>query len=448
MRSLSARLLVAVSILLLIALSITALILDQIFRTAAEEATEERLNTQLILLMSSADIDEQGQLEMPEVLPEARFMAPGSGLFGFVSGPDGLYWKSLSAVGIISPDVNDSVTGQNTFKKITFDDKDYFQNSIAIEWEISGNTYKSFVFTTAESLEPYSLQLKQFRTRLFSWFAFLIACIVFAQALLMRWVLKPLRKIAHEVMEIDHGKRDLLSHDYPSELLGVTTNTNALIQAERSRMERYQSTLGNLAHSLKTPLAVIHTSTEKADTDKELIRRQVKIMNDIVGYQLKRAATVGQITLGREPILVEPVINDLIAALSKVYFDKGLQFTCNIQADLLFYGDRGDLTEVIGNLLDNAAKWSRTHVSIQASKIETGLKRYGLHLVVEDDGKGIDEEQKLMIMKRGQRADESIPGYGIGLAIIKEVVQSYQGTIVIEDSKLGGARFEIRLPII
>ena len=95
MRSLSARLLVAVSILLLIALSVTALILDQIFRTAAEEATEERLNTQLILLMSSADIDEQGQLEMPEVLPEGRFMAPGSGLFGFVSGPDGLYWKSL-----------------------------------------------------------------------------------------------------------------------------------------------------------------------------------------------------------------------------------------------------------------------------------------------------------------------------------------------------------------
>lgn len=446
MRSLSARLLVAISILLLIALSLTAVILDRIFRNAAQEATVDRLNSYLILLMSSADIDETGQLRIPEVLQEARFMNPGSGLLGFVTDPGGLLWKSVSAVGEISPVVSDTMVDQSTFTKISYAQNDYYQSSIAIEWEVDSDTYKSFVFTTAESLEPYYAQLTQFRTRLFSWFAFLIVCIVFAQALLMRWVLRPLRKIANEVSEIDHGQRDLLSDDYPSELLGLTINTNALIQAERSRMQRYRNTLGNLAHSLKTPLAVIQTATEKEQADKSVIRKQVKSMNDIVGYQLKRAATVGQLTLGQDPINVQSVVSDIITALEKVYFDKQLRFEQDIQTGLLFYGDRGDLTEVLGNLLDNAAKWTNSVVRISAKKISDHKKRSGLLLVVEDNGQGIEESELARILKRGQRADESTPGHGIGLAIIKEVVISYQGEIAIELSPLGGAKFTISLP--
>lgn len=460
MRSLSARLLVAVSILLLIALSFTAIILDRIFRNAALEATAERLNAQVILLMSSADIDAQGQLQMPDLLPEARFMTPDSGLLGFVGNSSGMLWKSDSAVGLNENsarpvlEVDQENTQNKPLKKTSIEQKEYFRSSMSVEWEVSndeGNdgvkdNFQTFIFSAAESTRPFNAQLNEFRVRLFSWFAFLIVCLLISQAALMRWVLKPLRKIANEVSEIDQGQRNTLSQDYPSELLGLTSNTNALIKAERSRLERYQNTLGNLAHSLKTPLAVIQTATEQQQTDNSVIQKQVKSMNDIVSYQLKRAATVGQATLGREPIKVAPVLNDILGALKKVYFDKQITFNHRVGSNVLFYGARGDLTEVLGNLLDNASKWCEHQVSISINYIDAEKVRSGLIITVEDDGAGINESERARILKRGQRADENTPGHGIGLAIIGEVVHSYQGDIKVEKSSFGGARFIITLP--
>ncbi len=441
MRSLSARLLIALSILLIIALTITAVILDGVFRRAAEDSTAERLNTQLILLMSSAEISSEGLFSMPEILPEARFMTPGSGLLGFVSDDQNQIWKSESAVGILDAKFDNNPIGQNAFSQRSYGEQDYFQQSLGVEWEIDTNKYQSFVFTTAESLGPYYSQLKTFRTRIFSWFAFLVICLVAIQASLMRWILMPLRKIANEVSEIDQGQRDLLSADYPSELQGVTNNTNSLIKAERSRMERYQNTLGNLAHSLKTPLAVIQTTTESKNANKEVILNQVKVMNDIVGYQLKRAATVGQVTLGREAVNVLNLSEDIIAALKKVYADKNISFENTIKADVLFYGDKGDLTEVLGNLLDNASKWSKSIVKLSAISLAQNEQRSGLKIVIEDDGKGVNDSQKSNIMQRGKRADENTPGHGIGLSVVKEITQSYQGELQICDSYLGGAKF-------
>ena len=441
MRSLSARLLIALSILLIIALTVTAIILDRVFQQAAEDSTAQRLNTQLILLMSSAEIDAEGQFSMPELLPEARFMTPDSGLMGFVNDNKKQIWKSESALGMQNAKFENTPSGQNQFSKRNYNQQEYFQQSLSVEWEIDTNKYQTLVFTAAESLEPYYAQLKTFRTRIFSWFAFLVVCLVTVQASLMRWILKPLRKIANEVSEIDQGKRNLLSDDYPSELQGVTINTNALIKAERSRMKRYQNTLGNLAHSLKTPLAVIQTTAETNPNKKEVILEQVKVMNDIVGYQLKRAATVGQVTLGREAVYVYQLTEDIIGALRKVYADKGISFENTVKGDILFYGDKGDLTEVIGNLLDNAAKWSKSKVLISANSLALNDKRSGLKLIIEDDGKGVDDSQKSSIMQRGKRADENTPGHGIGLSVVKEITQSYQGELQIDNSLLGGAKF-------
>jgi len=441
MRSLSARLLTALSITLIIALTITAVILDRVFRRSAEESTAQRLNTQLILLMSSAEIDAEGGLSMPDILPEARFMTPGSGLLGFVSNTQEQIWKSQSAVGMQDVQFENNPIGQNAFQKKSYNQQDYFQQSQGVEWEIDTDTYQSFVFTTAESLDPYYTQLKKFRTRMFSWFALLVASLVAIQGFLTRWILKPLRQIANEVSEIDQGERNLLSPDYPTELLGVTINTNALIKAERSRMERYQNTLGNLAHSLKTPLAVIQTSTEANENNKDIILNQVKAMNDIVGYQLKRAATVGSVTLGREPVNVLKLSLDIISALKKVYADKNISFDNTVKHDVLFYGDKGDLTEVLGNLLENAAKWSTSKIKITAQALAQNKKRTGLQITIEDDGNGVSNSQKSIIMQRGKRADETTPGHGIGLSIVKEITQSYQGELQISQSALGGAKF-------
>jgi len=460
MRSLSARLLLSISALLLIFFSITALVLDKVFRDAAEDSTAALLEIQRNSLLTAMELDDQDQLLLPEMLSEARFSNPGSGLLGFIaetvrteSGEleNQLVWKSPSALGIDEPDLPILSVGSSYLHQANYANESYYQENFVVEWDDSSEVdgeHKShiFVISVAQSMEAYKKQLNSFRTRLFSWFAGLIAIMLLTIGALMRWVLQPLRRVEKEVSEIDSGERDVLSDDYPTELVGVARNTNALIRAERSRLERYRNTLGNLAHSLKTPLAIIKTSTEKEQVDKQQIQNQIKQMDDIVGYQLKRAAAAGT-TLGRDVINVKDVADSIVGAMTKVHFDKGIEFDRQISADLVFHGDKGDLTELLGNLIDNACKWchAKVRINIQALSKE---KRSGICIEIEDDGQGIAEEVRERILKRGQRADENTPGHGIGLAIAKEIVLSYEGSLDITDSGLGGAKFLIQLPTV
>jgi len=458
MRSLSARLLFSISILLLIFFTITALVLDRVFRTAAEESTADLLEIQRNGLLTVIEFDENDQLTLPAMLSEPRFSNPGSGLVGFIAEtvrlPSGelenqLVWKSQSAIGIEAPNLPILATGNSHLQQVDYLDEPFYQENFAVEWDDSAEVegeHKShiFVISVAQSMEAYNARLKSFRTRLFSWFAVLIGIMLISIAALMRWVLQPLRRVEEEVSEIDSGQRDLLSDDYPTELVGMARNTNTLIRAERSRLERYRNTLGNLAHSLKTPLAIIKTSTEKQTVDKEVIQNQIQQMNEIVGYQLKRAAAAGT-SLGRDPINVKHIADGIIGAMEKVHFDKAVNIESTLDDELMFYGDKGDLTELLGNLLDNACKWCKKQVFISVETLSE-KERSGLCIKVEDDGKGIDKSLREKILKRGQRADENTPGHGIGLAIAKEIVLSYEGTLDIEDSDYGGARFVICLP--
>lgn len=461
MRSLSARLLFSITILLLIFFTLTALVLDRIFRDSAQEASAARLVIQRDSLFSAIDFDTDGNFIPPLQLSEARFNNPGSGLVAFIARTDRdedgrlnntLLWKSSSAVGL-EPELPILAVGSNDLRQVKHVDGRYIQDSSAWAWELANDETQSIeelqlVVTVAESLEPYSNQLTKFRTQLFSWFAGLIFILLGLIGMMLRRILRPLRRVEDEVAEIDAGKREFLSDDYPSELEGVAENTNALIKAERSRLERYRNTLGNLAHSLKTPLAVIKTSTESETVDKQVIQDQVEQMNDIVGYQLKRAVTAGSATLGREPIAIGETVKSLVEVMGKVHFDKGIEFNVDIPKSLMFYGDKGDLTELLGNLIDNASKWCKSRVNISAHVLSEEKKRSGFYLSVEDDGKGIAQDEMDKVLKRGQRADEKTPGYGIGLSIVQEIVQSYNGQLDIERSELGGAKFVVELPAV
>jgi two-component system sensor histidine kinase PhoQ len=299
----------------------------------------------------------------------------------------------------------------------------------------------------AESLAPFHEEVGHFRGRLFTWFALLTVLLLAAQALLMRALLRPLRRVEREIVEIEGGERSALGSGYPTELRGVTENLNALIASERARLDRYRRTLGNLAHSLKTPLAVMRASLAR-DGDSSGLGTEVERMNDIVGYQLQRAAAWGGgATLGRAPVPVARVVGQLAGALQKVYADKRVELTAEVDAGTQFYGDEGDLMEIAGNLLDNAFKWCRARVRVHAAPLEDGdRRRAGLLFAVEDDGPGIDEQDRSRVLERGVRADERVPGYGIGLAVVHDVVQLHGGELLIAHSPLGGARVELRLP--
>jgi two-component system sensor histidine kinase PhoQ len=282
---------------------------------------------------------------------------------------------------------------------------------------------------------------------LVGWFAGLALLFVATLALLLRWLSQPVRRLEREIKEVEAGTRQQLGEGWPSELIAVTSNLNALLEGERTRIRRYRDTLGNLAHSLKTPLAVMRQSLGMGEASiKASLNTEIDRMSGIIEHQMKRAAASGGVLLGQAPVSVAEVTAELRLALLKVYGNKDLLFETAITPPAQFIGDRADLTELLGNLLDNACKWARGRVRIEAAVKVTADTRSALGIVIEDDGPGIAEADRARVLQRGGRADEATPGYGLGLAMVHDTVALYGGSLRIDGSTLGGARFELRLP--
>jgi two-component system sensor histidine kinase PhoQ len=255
-----------------------------------------------------------------------------------------------------------------------------------------------------------------------------------------------MRRLVREIKEVEAGGRERLSENWPQELSAVTGNLNALLESERTRIKRYRDTLGNLAHSLKTPLAVMRQSLQGvAPPAKAALDGEIERMSGIIEHQMKRAAASGGVLLGQAPVDVAPIVTELRVALMKVY-NKDLLFENSVEAAAQFIGDRADLMELLGNLLDNACKWARSHVRIVVTVDTQASSRNALHLVIDDDGPGIAEADRARVLVRGGRADEATPGHGIGLAMVHDTVALYGGTMQIDASPLGGARFDLKLP--
>lgn len=447
--SLSARLLMSVSLVLVLFFGLTVAALDRLFREAGERAMRNVLEVHLIALLAAAEGDGSSGLRMPAELPEERFAQPGSGLYGQIRDVEGaIVWRSASSVGARLRDGPVLVPGEREIVRLAlFDDIPVMALALGIEWEFADGTMRRFEFDIAQSLDLYHAQVERFRRQLFVWFLGLMLLLLTSLALLLRWILRPLRRIETEIAAVEAGARAELGSGYPSELEGVTENMNALIREERARLQRYRNTLGNLAHSLKTPLAVMRSALQAGRPDVAALDAQIARMDTIIGSQLRRAATSAGTALGHAPVSVPPVIDELRGALDKVYADKQPLCLIETSGNAVYYGDREDLTDLIGNLLDNAFKWCRSTVRIatHADEIE-GRRRRGLRLVVEDDGAGIPATDAERVLARGARVDERAGGHGIGLAVVKEIIEVAGGSLAIDVSPLGGARIEVRIP--
>jgi two-component system sensor histidine kinase PhoQ len=411
---------------------------------SATSATHDRLLGQLYLLMGAAEVNEAGELSLPGVA-EVRLQRPGSGLYGqILDGSGKRVWRSESAVGMTLPAAEIQQAGQEMFRSTTDGaGNTYHLISYSILWTTAGGEYP-FTFVLVEDLAPYHAQVARYRGELRTWLGAMTVLLVIFQAVALRWGLRPLREVAGDIADIEAGRKEKLERTYPRELEGLTGNLNALLAHERAQQQRYRNALGDLAHSLKTPLAVLHGlgrhSGSDADSLQRAVEEQVARMDHIVQYQLQRAATAGASSL-TAPVAVQPLLERIIATLNKVLHDKQVQFECDLENGLVFRGDTGDLTELLGNLLDNAGKWCRGRVHIRGVHEHRRLR-----LVVEDDGAGIEDSEVSRILQRGGRADETIPGHGLGLAMVRDIVEAYGGTVHISRSKLGGACITVELP--
>ena len=446
--SLQKRLVLAFGVLLALFLGFAGLVLDQAYKESVAAAVEERLQLRVFALLSVAE-PERGGFYLPE-LEDSRFSQIDSGLYGMILDADGNeVWRSPSALNlqmVDTPVLNAGLQiGETRYgSKRVPDLGDLVWASYGTYWE---NTDRAYSFVALESSAPSTAQIREFQSNLSLWFGGLAILLSVAQYLLLRWGMQPLGRLAREVAAIEGGESDSLSGHYPSELEAVTANLNLLIRSERDRQGRYQSTLGDLAHSLKTPLAVMFSTLQESRHQQVVepghlqeMEDQLVRMDEIVSYQLRRAVRAKQgRVLGRTPVAFAPLIDKLLTVLGKVYHDRYVQLERDIPEDVVFHGEQSDLMEMMGNILDNAFKYGATRIHIKVSK-ENGE----LVICVDDDGQGIAEKDRVHVLQRGARADTVTSGQGIGLAVVVDIVSAYGGELSVENNAWGGARIMLR----
>ncbi len=435
MISLSARVNLSAAAVLTIFIALTALALERAFEESATSALRERLFGQLYVVMSAAEVSDSGMLAMPGHLAEVRLEQPGSGLYARIGNGKGeTLWHSPSAVGLQLPVPPNASEG---LLRVPFDGQDYFLVSVDIEWEtVEGSV--PLRFSVMENPAVFDEQMQRYRTSLWGWLGGMAALLLLALAGALIWGLRPLRTVAREVCAIETGEQQELQRDYPREIRRLTDNINTLLQHERAQQARYKNALADLAHSLKTPLAILRGLGESERSPQ--IDEQVERMDNIVQYQLQRAATAGRSALAA-PIAVAPVAERLLATLAKVYHDKPIALEKHFDLEARFRGDEGDLMELLGNLLDNAWKWCGGKIALRLEKEGDALL-----ILVEDDGPGIEPDEVYRVLARGGRLDEATPGHGIGLPMVRDIVEAYEGSLKIDRSELGGARIAVHLP--
>ena len=449
MHSLSRRLLISVSVPLALFFGVMMFVLDTGFRTMSERTLHETLDSEMVALVAAAEAQPGGGYAPPAHDMDPRLARPRSGLFAQIRSIKH-QWRSPSAAGT-SLDFGPLLSqGERSYSDAQFGHDRVALESRGLQFEDDAQNTRSLTFSVAVSLTPYEESLWRFRQKMLGSFTGLMLLLLLVLAALLRWVLAPVRRLEREIHEVEEGRSEVLGEGYPRELSGVARNLNTLLVGERKRVARYRDTLGNLAHSLKTPLAVMQTTLTKDSAasapSAATFRAEIDRMKDIIAHQLKRAAASGGALLGQAPVDVMQVAVDLRAALLKVYAGKDLSIELVIERESQFVGDRGDFTELLGNLVDNACKWCRSHVRVTVTIDPQAGSRERLSLAVEDDGAGISEENRARVLERGVRADESVPGHGLGLAMVHDTVDLYGGAISIDASPLGGARFSLRLP--
>jgi two-component system sensor histidine kinase PhoQ len=451
--SVSRRLLIAVALPLLLFFVLTGGVIDYVFRQQNESALRERLDEQVVALVTAVDLDRDGNLVINQLDPEKRLEVPGSGQYAALRDENGkLIWSSPSLTGTGLVLGSKLPVGGIDFRYLQArDGSTVAELSRNLEWLYGSGLSKRLVFTAAHNTAAQVRQLRLFRQRMAAWFGGLALALLATMAWMMRRALAPVRRLEQEISAVELGAAQQLGGGYPRELVGVTRGLNALLESERNRIARYRDTLGNLAHSLKTPLAVIRASLDGMEPDvaraRSTIGGEVDRMAQIVAHQLKRAAAGGGATLGQAPVPVLPLVTDLRAAMLKVHAGKDLRIEMDVPAEPGFLGDGGDILELLGNLVDNACKWCRSRVVVSAQLDSDRELSQRLSIVVEDDGPGIAPENRLRVIERGVRADEHVPGHGLGLAMVRETAALYGGKFFIDASAaLGGARVELQLP--
>lgn len=437
--SIRARLLLGAALVLLAFMAGAGLAVQRAHEDSVRTVHFGRLQSTVYLLLAAAELDAGGALVMPPEFAEPRLSLPGSGLYaGIYNVLRGDQWQSASTLGFPPPFRRSLQPGQWRNETVDGAGGSFLSVSYAVTWKASARE-APLVLTVLEDRAAFDREVGAFTRTLWLWLGGAAVLLLLAQLWLLRWGLAPLRRVASEIRRIEEGEQSRIEGRYPTEISGLTDNLNTLIQQERERQTRHRDALSFLAHSLKTPLAVLRSALAEPAQLPATVAQQVSRMDDIVQHQLGRAIAGGAARFA-PPLLVAPILERIRDALAKVYAERALDFSVECPPDLAWRIDEGDLFEMLGNLLDNAAKWARSRIMVRVWR-EAGR----LCIRIEDDGPGFsDTESALRLHVRG---DERVPGHGVGLAVVSDLVASHQGELKLTRGSMGGGRVDIVLPV-
>nr|WP_210328998.1 ATP-binding protein [Mesorhizobium amorphae] len=423
-------------------------LITTLYRQASERGFDSLLSAHLFNLIGSVGVSESGQLTGAPDLGDLRFSEPNSGWYWSVEpaseGVHGELHSSSMTKAILSPSVaevpfNASFQRSYGSEGIDGEELEVFESEFVLDAKNRAARFR--VMGNQTELEQ---EIASFQRRLLTYLSLFGVGMIAINAFAILIGLQPLRRVRNALAMVREGTAQRLDGSFPAEIEPLANETNALIENNKRIVERSRTQVGNLAHSLKTPLAVLLNEGRALGGAKgQLITEQAASMQKQVDHYLQRARVAAQrdSVVYRTP--VAPLVQRMVRVLQKLNPETTL--TLSLPAtDIIFGGEREDLEELLGNLLDNAMKWARGAVAVSVSRVP-GKDANLFEIAIEDDGPGIPEDKAREALKRGRRLDETKPGTGLGLAIVADLVNEYGGGLALERSVMGGLKAAVRL---
>jgi len=450
--SLAARLILAAAVWTMIALAAGGFVLSNAFVSAVRDNFDTALQVDLDGMIAAAEPDPNGEVSLQEHFLNRRFDRIYSGLYwqivpethgGAVQISHSLFDKTLklenshSAGGLVwgEADGPDNQRLRVLARHISF----------PISATATPNDSRGYSFMVAGNLAVVDAEITEFNGTLIRSFVVLLLGLILAVFIQVRVGLQPLRRIGEALARIRSGAARRLEGKFPAEIAPLASELNSLIEHSAEVVGRARTHVSNLAHYLKTPLTVLVSEADaNPDALAEAVRRQVDVMRRQVDHYLARARAAGAVDVLGNRTAVAPVLGDLARVLGRIHSARGIEIAVVCPPSVAFRGERQDLEEMAGNLMDNACKWARTKIVAEAQAGPAGR----LQLLVEDDGPGLAAEDRGRVMERGERLDESVPGSGLGLSIVRDIAKLYGGGLELQESPLGGLKVVLELPAI
>jgi signal transduction histidine kinase len=450
--SLALRLFLSATVWTVLILLVTGFVLSGFYRDSVERAFDRRLGVYLKTLIADIASPDIPIEKTGQMLGEPLFELPLSGWYWQVTRQDktppvvtssrSLWDRGLPHLG----DQNVAADPDGTRKSYVQGPED--QKLRLVERDVDLGDDGRFLVTVGGDSAELDDEILTFDWAIATTFFMLTVVLLLTTLFQVRFGLAPLNRISRGLAAIRSGKAEKLVGSFPVEIEPLARETNALLESNREIVERARTHVGNLAHALKTPLSVMMNEAAARGDDPFAgkVKEQTGIMRDQVTRHLERARIAARVAVVGTLTDVVPVVQALARTIEKTHHDKNLAIDLDLPADARFRGERQDLEEMVGNLVDNACKWASSRVSIEVLLEHPEPGRQVVHLVVDDDGPGLTPTQREQVAKRGRRLDESKPGSGLGLSIVVELAGLYGGALNLGPAPIGGLRAELVLP--